>query len=62
MLAMRQLKGKVKETRKEKRQRKVENAENKQRMLTIVVPTLVVIFCIIVAFVYLKTRPSEIVA
>ncbi|KAH8405447.1 hypothetical protein KR215_006969 [Drosophila sulfurigaster] len=55
---MRQLKGKVKETRKQKKERKLENAEIQAKMGTIVLPALGVIAIIIVAFVYLKTRPS----
>ncbi|XP_034107263.1 single-pass membrane and coiled-coil domain-containing protein 4 homolog [Drosophila sulfurigaster albostrigata] len=55
---MRQLKGKVKETRKQKKERKLENAEIQAKMGTIVLPALGVIAIIIVAFVYLKTRPA----
>ncbi|KAH8370461.1 hypothetical protein KR093_003591 [Drosophila rubida] len=55
---MRQLKGKVKETRKQKKERKLENAQIQAKMGTIVLPALGVIAIIIVAFVYLKTRPA----
>ncbi|KAH8306910.1 hypothetical protein KR044_000954 [Drosophila immigrans] len=55
---MRQLKGKVKETRKQKKERKLENAQIQAKMSTIVLPALGVVAIIIVAFVYLKTRPA----
>ncbi len=58
---MRQLKGgKTKETRKEKRERKMENVQSKSQLFTIVLPTLAVIAAIIVTFVYINTRPKQI--
>ncbi|XP_037937076.1 single-pass membrane and coiled-coil domain-containing protein 4 homolog [Teleopsis dalmanni] len=54
---MRQLKGKVKETRKEKKERKLENLAIQSKMKTVVLPTLGVIALLIAAFVYAKTRP-----
>lgn len=57
---MRQLKGgKTKETAKEKRQRKKEIAESRSQINTIVIPSLIAVFLLIVAYVYSKTRPKE---
>ncbi|EDW70011.1 single-pass membrane and coiled-coil domain-containing protein 4 homolog [Drosophila novamexicana] len=55
---MRQLKGKVKETRKQKKERKLENAQMQAKIGTVVLPALGVIAMMIVAFIYLKTRPA----
>ncbi|XP_023295623.1 single-pass membrane and coiled-coil domain-containing protein 4 homolog [Lucilia cuprina] len=55
---MRQLKGKVKETRKQRKERKLENMEIHNQMKTVVLPILGVFVFVIVAFVYVKTRPS----
>ncbi|XP_037809432.1 single-pass membrane and coiled-coil domain-containing protein 4 homolog [Lucilia sericata] len=55
---MRQLKGKVKETRKQRKERKLENMEIHNQMKTVVLPILGVLVFVIVAFVYVKTRPS----
>ncbi|XP_044580040.1 single-pass membrane and coiled-coil domain-containing protein 4 homolog [Cotesia glomerata] len=55
---MRQLKGKTKETNKQKKERKKEFLENKQRVFTLVLPTLSAIFVLIIAYVYVKTRPK----
>ncbi|OXU26438.1 single-pass membrane and coiled-coil domain-containing protein 4 isoform X2 [Nasonia vitripennis] len=57
---MRQLKGKTKETSKQKKERKKEFLENKQRVFTLVLPTVAAIFALIVAYVYVKTRPKAI--
>lgn len=57
---MRQLKGKVKETAKEKKERKKEFIENKEKAFTIALPVLGGLFLIIVLLVYFKTRPKEI--
>lgn len=57
-LAMRQLKGKVKENRKEKRERKMENKRNHDNVLKICLPVFGVIIAIIVAYVYVSTRPK----
>ena len=54
---MRQLKGKVKETRKQKKERKLENLEIQNQFKTIVLPALGVIALLILVFVYVKTRP-----
>lgn len=54
---MRQLKGKVKETAKEKKQRKKEFAETQKQVKTIALPTLIAVFLFIAVYVYLKTRP-----
>lgn len=55
---MRQFRGKTKETNKQKKERKKEFLENKQRVFTIVLPTVAAIFVIIAAYVYIKTRPK----
>ncbi|XP_015186176.1 PREDICTED: stromal cell-derived factor 2-like isoform X2 [Polistes dominula] len=52
---MRQLKGKTKETNKQKKERKKEFLENKQRVFTVVLPTIAAIFVMIAAYVYVKT-------
>lgn len=57
---MRQLKGKTKETNKQKKERKKEFMENKQRVFTVVLPTLAAVFVLIAAYVYIKTRPKAI--
>lgn len=57
---MRQLKGKVKETAKQKKERKKDFLENKKNLFSIVLPTLGVIFFFIVIYVYIKTRPKAI--
>lgn len=59
---MRQLKGKVKETRKQKKERKMENVEIQNQMKTVVLPVLGVLVLVIAAFVYIKTRPAAIMA
>ncbi|KAJ1523582.1 hypothetical protein ONE63_001427 [Megalurothrips usitatus] len=56
---MRQLKGKVKESNKQKKERRKEFLENKQRVFTIVLPTLGVLFVLMVLYVYFKaSRPK----
>jgi len=57
---MRQLKGKVKETNKQKKERKKDFIENKEKVFTIVVPVVVGLFMLLVAYVYFKTRPRSI--
>lgn len=57
---MRQMKGKTKETNKQKKERKKEFLENKQRVFTLVLPTIAAIFCLIAAYVYFKTRPKSV--
>ncbi|XP_076454039.1 single-pass membrane and coiled-coil domain-containing protein 4 homolog [Babylonia areolata] len=57
---MRQLKGKVKESRKERRDRKQENMANKQNILKVVLPVLGVIVSLIVGFIYLNSRPKAV--
>ncbi|KAK7873438.1 hypothetical protein R5R35_000221 [Gryllus longicercus] len=56
---MRQLKGKVKENNKQKRERKKEFLENKKRVFTVVLPTLAAVFLLIAVYVYFKTRPKN---
>lgn len=56
---MRQLKGKVKETAKERKERKKEFMENKDKAFTIALPVLGVIFLLIALLVYFKTRPKD---
>lgn len=57
---MRQLKGKVKETGKEKRERKKDFIENKDKAFTVALPILGGIFLLIALLVYIKTRPKDI--
>lgn len=56
---MRKLKGAVKETARQKRERKQEFAKMRQQINTIVLPTFAVIFLLICVYVYFKTRPSS---
>lgn len=56
---MRQLKGKTKETNKQKKERRKEFMENKERAFTVVLPTIVAVFLLIAAYVYIKTRPKS---
>ena len=58
---MRQLKGKIKENAREKRQRKKEFKENKDKLFTVVLPTLGVLFALMVAFVYMSSRPKSVI-
>ena len=53
---MRQLKGKVKETKKEKRERKADNLKNKDKVWTVVLPVILTISVIIIAYVLLSTK------
>lgn len=55
---MRQLKGKVKETRKQRKERRFDNLMIQNQLKTIVLPVLGALAFIIVAFVYVKTRPA----
>lgn len=56
---MRQLKGKVKESAREKKQRKKEFAETQKQVLTIALPTIIAVFIFVIAYVYIKTRPKN---
>ena len=53
---MRQLKGKVKESRKEKRERKKDNLENKSSLIHVVLPVVGVACAVIIAIVMYGTR------
>lgn len=55
---MRQLKGKVKETKREKQERRRENRKIQNQLTTVVLPTVLVIVALIATYVYLKTRPG----
>ncbi|XP_053954280.1 single-pass membrane and coiled-coil domain-containing protein 4 homolog [Anastrepha ludens] len=55
---MRQLRGKVKETRKQKKERKLENVAIQNQMKTVVLPAVCVLALLIIVFVYIKTRPD----
>ncbi|OWR46290.1 single-pass membrane and coiled-coil domain-containing protein 4 homolog [Danaus plexippus] len=55
---MRKLKGTVKETAKQKRERKQEFAKMRNQINTVVLPTFGVIFMLICVYVYFKTRPA----
>lgn len=54
---MKQKAGKTKETAREKKLRRKEFQDAQKQIKTIVIPTLIVVFLFIVAYVYLKTRP-----
>jgi len=56
---MKQLKGKVKESHKEKRERREDFSKQKDRLFTIVLPTLLAICALIAAYVYFNTRPKN---
>ena len=58
---MRQLKRKIKENAREKRQRKKEFKENKDKLFTVVLPTLGVMIALIVAMVYMNSRPKSVI-
>lgn len=55
---MRQLKGKAKESAKQKKERKKDFADTQRQVMTVALPTLIAVFLFIVAYVYVKTRPS----
>jgi len=55
---MRQLKGKVKENAKEKKERKKEFSENRDKAFTIALPILGACFVLILMLVYSATRPK----
>ena len=56
---MRQLKGKVKENAREKKERKKEFLENKNKAWTVALPTLGAVFLMVIIFVYLNSRPKN---
>lgn len=49
--------GRKEESRKDKKERRALNREIKGQFTTIVLPTLIAIALVIVAFIYIKTRP-----
>lgn len=51
--------GKVKESSKEKKQRRKEFAATQKQIKTIVVPGLIVVAIFIIVYVYMKTRPRD---
>ena len=54
---MRQLKGKVKkESKKEKRERKKDFLENKQKVFTVVLPTVAVITILVICYILYMTK------
>jgi len=55
---MRQLKGKPKENAREKKERKKEFAETREKAMTVALPTLGVIFLLVIIYVYLNSRPK----
>lgn len=55
---MRQMKGKPKETNKQKKERKKEFLENKKYVFSLVLPTVAAVFFVIFVYIYLKTRPK----
>ncbi|XP_072396566.1 single-pass membrane and coiled-coil domain-containing protein 4 homolog [Diabrotica undecimpunctata] len=56
---MRNKAGKVKESSKEKKQRKKDFQETQKQVKTIVLPGLIVIAIFIIIYVYMKTRPKN---
>jgi len=59
---MRQLKGgQQKESARDKKERKREFMENKEKAFTIALPTLGVVFLLVIVFVYLNTRPKTVI-
>ena len=52
---------KVKQNAREKRQQKREFMENKKKLFTAVLPTLGVFFALIVALVYMCSRPKSVI-
>jgi len=58
---MRQLKGKTKESAKERKERKKEFAENHEKVMTVALPALGVVFLLVIVFIYLNTRPKAVV-
>ena len=54
-------KGKVKQNAREKRQRKREFMKNKDKLFTVVLPTLGVMIALIVAMVYMNSRPKSVI-
>lgn len=59
---MRQLKGKTKENAKERRERKKEFMENKDKIFTVALPALGVVFLLVAVYIYLNTRPKAVPA
>jgi len=55
---MRQLKGKAKENAKERKERRKEFMENKDKVFTVALPTLGVLFLFVILYVYLNSRPK----
>jgi len=56
---MRQLKGgRTKETRREKRDRRIEYAKAREQFVTYGLPILIVVLILIVAYVYVNSRPK----
>lgn len=55
---MRQLKGKAKETNKQKKERKRDFLENKKKVFTVVLPSLAAICLLIIIYVYIKVKPK----
>jgi len=56
---MRQLKGKPKETPKQKKERKKDFLENKKKIFTVALPTFCVAFILIAIYIYANTRPKS---
>lgn len=54
------MKGKPKETNKQKKERKKEFLENKKYAFSLVIPTLVAVFFLIFIYIYVKTKPKHV--
>lgn len=55
---MRQLKGKTKETAREKRQRKKEFLTNKDKMLSVALPAFAGFWIFVIVFIYFSVKPK----
>lgn len=54
---MRQLKGKVKETKRQKKERLEDNKNIQKQLKTVVLPIIGALFVLMVVYVFVKTRP-----
>lgn len=57
---MRQLKGKTKETAREKRQRKQEFRTNKDKLLSVALPAFAGFWLFVIVFIYFSVQPKTI--
>jgi hypothetical protein len=57
---MRQLKGKTKETAREKRQRKQEFRTNKDKLLSVALPAFAGFWLFVIVFIYFSVQPKTV--